>query len=287
MSYYFQKTSVGIVFFIFLCFVRAEAQNYCFKVSCIDQKDTVTVSDSAFLNIPLYQFDSIVINRLSIPLDIDCQSQCHFCSASLYYNYHLFPGNKVISKKIRGFQREFDSILYSQNKILFNTILEYGKIDTEKEYLFIVPIRLESGTFNRDSILFEGIYVFKVSALFNDLKLFRNDTVKIPANINECISQLDSIFSPETKVSIKLMSESCFLDKCWDLSRHLLSLWNLNCGFSSNLPDWNDNDLARYFKMQGNIDACFIPTIVLRCYYRYLKGYDAGPDEIIKEYREK
>ena len=106
----------------------------------------------------------------------------------------------------------------------------------------------------------------------------QNDSSKvfIPPNINECMSQLDSILVDSVKSEFKNFSYFSVASKCHTgLGEYMRNRWGL----------WHKSVLAEYFRDMGVRYADDMSTIILNSYHRYLNGKEIQLDEQLKSYK--
>ncbi|MBZ5859617.1 DUF6794 domain-containing protein [Flavihumibacter profundi] len=101
--------------------------------------------------------------------------------------------------------------------------------------------------------------------------------IYIPIDIDDCIKQLDSIFSDSIKIVIKGLTEDEFSGRV-----HL----NLGTWLRNNWGLWSGSRLSAYFKSKGVFNAEDMSGIIFDSYYRYLKGTPIRLDEQIVFYKE-
>ena len=101
-------------------------------------------------------------------------------------------------------------------------------------------------------------------------------SVYIPVNIEDCMRQLDSVLSPESKEWIRSIDENEFLGRT-----HLtLGMWIRN-----NWGLWGNSHLAKYFSEQGIRHPDDMSGVILRSYYHYSKGEKVNYRYMLKKER--
>ncbi len=99
----------------------------------------------------------------------------------------------------------------------------------------------------------------------------------IPKNINECLTQLDNIISDSTKQKILQYSENEFIGLFhFSLGMYIRDKWGL----------WRGSDLSAYFNKLGVYHPDDMSGIIMRSYYRYLKGMPINFIQQINKSRE-
>jgi hypothetical protein len=124
-----------------LFLLLAEKSNCQFLIKQIDFSGNVKVlSNDSLLSIPLLTFDTIVIKQLEVPKNIEDDSKC-YCQGTVCVSYILYNQKLLETKITKSVSPKFDSILSKQNLVVFNNLVKYIKIDPDKFYFIIVPIR--------------------------------------------------------------------------------------------------------------------------------------------------
>ena len=101
------------------------------------------------------------------------------------------------------------------------------------------------------------------SAQNTDLQAYSLETVYIPMDLPDCMRQLDSILTQENKELIRSLGEKDFLSR----THFALGMWIRN-----NWGLWAGSRLATYFDKQGIHHPDDMSSVILRCYYHYVKG---------------
>ena len=103
------------------------------------------------------------------------------------------------------------------------------------------------------------------------------DTIYIPADLNECIAQLDKMFDDSSKIKINAMTEDEFSARV-----HL----NFGMWMRNNWGLWKGSKLSRFFHDKGIYHPDDMSGIIVDSYYRYLTGREIKFEEQIKFYHD-
>ena len=127
----------------------------------------------SILSISLSTFDSIVLNQLEIPNNIDEESDCIHCVGTNIVGFML-EGKKIISTKvIIGFNQTFDSIILKQHRIIVDNIIKYSKIKSDNYYYIILPIRYLLDDYNEYKGNKKFVQIVDDKSMFN-INIIRN-----------------------------------------------------------------------------------------------------------------
>ncbi len=109
-----------------------------------------------------------------------------------------------------------------------------------------------------------------------DAVRFTTDTLRgvyIPMNLDDSFKQIDSFWDDSTKIEVKEWTEGEFIGK----AHFGFGLWMRN-----NWQLWRGSRLSKYFNANGVYHPDDMSGIILRGYYRYLKGEGIELDELMK-----
>lgn len=109
-----------------------------------------------------------------------------------------------------------------------------------------------------------------------DSPTITSDTIYIPIDLNDCITQLDRIIPDNNKTKIAAMRG----DQFSAYSHMTLGMWLRN-----NWGLWKGSRLSQFFNSKGIHHPDDMSGIVLDSYYRYLTKQEIRLDEQIKYYR--
>lgn len=110
--------------------------------------DSKKLNNDSILSIPLSVFNSITINQLEIPNNIQEEGNCYGCRGTIFVGF-MIDGKKIISTKVlRGFNNKFDSILLKQHTVVLNNIIKYSNLKPDNFYYITIPIKYMLDDYN-------------------------------------------------------------------------------------------------------------------------------------------
>ena len=121
-----------------------------------------------------------------------------------------------------------------------------------------------------------SVYGQKVSKQLGKSKISA-DTIYIPIDLNDCLTQLDSMFADSIKVKIKTLTEDEFSGKYhFGFGMWMRNSWGL----------WKGSRLSNYFNSIGVYHPDEMTGIIFDSYYRQLIGQEIKLPEQVKYYQD-
>lgn len=229
----------------------------------------------SIINVPRKVFDSIIMNQLTVPQEIERLSKCYGCFGTTFVSFITFNKKLIETKTLRGFDIIGDSILLLQHKSIYDIIEKNSNFEKDKFYFITIGVRFElvagedNKVIERIDSLGGSYYILKKSKI--DIR-FKTDSIPFnffPKNIEECITQLDTILTEETKNKIRTWDKDYFDYKAnYRLYHWIFHNWKIPCGITTS--GRIKSELEQYFSDLGITESCYIATVVMNCYYNHL-----------------
>jgi hypothetical protein len=71
----------------------------------------------SIINVPKIVFDSIIMDQLTVPQEIERLSKCYGCSGTTFVSFIAFNKKLIETKTVRGFNNIMDSVLFIPGKL--------------------------------------------------------------------------------------------------------------------------------------------------------------------------
>lgn len=233
------------------------------------------INIDSIINISRTSFDSIILYLVSVPQDLEMASKCYDCSGSTFYSFMLLHNRLIETFKIRGFNDIIDSLLLIQHRKLYDALERHSNFQNDKLYFIITSVRFgyiegdDDKKINTINNLGGREVVLRKRRNENFFRMDSIPAINIPKNIQECIIQLDTVLTEQSKSKIKSWDREYYETKARHEFHHWINNnWNTNCGIL--ITGNPKNDLVQYFYNLGITEQCYITGIVMNCYRNYL-----------------
>lgn len=284
------KTKVIFILLLSFSSINCFSQFYIREVDLSGNSKNINLD--SIITISTASFDSLVLNQLSIPQYLESHTKCFTCEGRLYVSFLIFNKNLISTNTLRGLNPSFDSVLISQNKVVFNSLV--NNIDVKKDHYYFITIAVSYEYSDKE----DNIEIIKTDTLGGRLYIFQKSKTdiefktnsiyndKIPRNIDECLLQLDSILTNASKDKIRNWDKEYFDSKLIEFRKWIQMNWEVSCGIFTN-PEEQKIGLEKYFHDLGLNETCYIPSIVMNCYYNYIAGKDIRFNEEVEFFIKK